>query len=148
MNLTEILADLRPLVAPDKKGAIFELVDAAASGRVLDAESLKDAVWTGSRPDHRHRPRARHPPRQVPRSPAAMAIGKPAQPLDFAAIDQKPVRLIVLLASPPDKTSDHIQALAKISRLMADGEFREKLYNAMSADELYAMLTAREHVAS
>jgi mannitol/fructose-specific phosphotransferase system IIA component (Ntr-type) len=79
----------------------------------------------------------------------AMAIGKPAQAMEFAAIDQRPVRLIVLLASPPDRTSDHIQALAKISRLMTDATFREKLFNAESSDELFSLLAAQEqHVAS
>ena len=34
--------------------------------------------------------------------------------MDFQAIDSKPVRLVILLASPPDKTSDHIQALARL----------------------------------
>ncbi len=44
-------------------------------------------------------------------------MGKPATPMEFASIDGKPVRLIILLASPLDKTSDHIQALASISKL-------------------------------
>lgn len=154
MNLTEILKPTCvkvPLEALDKRGAIFELVDTLAkSGRVLDAESLKQAVWTREQTRTTGIGHGLAIPHGKCASVAglAMAIGKPASPLEFAAIDQKPVRLIVLLASPPDKTSDHIQALAKISRLMADADFREQLYNATSADELYSMLASREHVAS
>ncbi len=74
----------------------------------------------------------------------AMAIGKPAAPMDFEAIDQQPVRLIVLLASPPDRTSDHIQALARISRLMTVEEFRTRIYEASSADEIYDLLQQQE----
>ena len=33
-----------------------------------------------------------------------MAIGKPATPIDFQAIDGRPVSVIWMLVSPPDKT--------------------------------------------
>jgi mannitol/fructose-specific phosphotransferase system IIA component (Ntr-type) len=74
----------------------------------------------------------------------AMAIGKPAEPLDFEAIDGLPVSLVVLLASPPDRTSDHIQALARVSRLMTMEEFRERIYAAESAEEIWELLQAEE----
>jgi mannitol/fructose-specific phosphotransferase system IIA component (Ntr-type) len=74
----------------------------------------------------------------------AMAVGKPAQPMEFEAIDRQPVKLIVLLASPPDRTSDHIQALARISRLMTMDEFRERIYAAKSAQEIYDLLKSQE----
>lgn len=151
MNLLDILSpdSIRaPLEASDKKGAIDELVDLlAAAGKVSDPQVLKDAVWS----------------RELTRTTGigyslaiphgkcegvpdlAMAIGKPAQPIDFASIDQKPVRLIVLLASPIDRTSDHIQALARISRLMTVESFREQMYAAQSADEIYALLEGQEN---
>jgi len=155
MNLTEILKPSCvkvPLEATDKKAAIFELVDVLEDARLVhDGESLKSAVWTREQT----RTTGIGHGLAIPHGKCdcmgglAMAIGKPAQPMEFAAIDQRPVRLIVLLASPPDRTSDHIQALAKISRLMTDAEFREKLFNAGSADDLFAMLSAQEqHVAS
>lgn len=155
MNLLDIITPDSikvPLAATDKQGAIYELVDLLAqSGRINDAGALRDAVW--SREQTRttgigHGLAIPHGKcAGIPR--LAMAIGKPAEPMDFASIDQRPVQLIILLASPIDKTSDHIQALAKISRLMTDAEFREKLFNAGSADDLFAMLSAQEqHVAS
>ena len=60
--------------------------------------------------------------------------------VDFEAIDEQPVSLIVLLASPPDRTSEHIQALALISRLISQEEFRERIYAATSADEIHTLL--------
>jgi mannitol/fructose-specific phosphotransferase system IIA component (Ntr-type) len=74
----------------------------------------------------------------------AMAIGRPASPMEFEAIDGQPVRLVVLLASPPDRTSDHIQALARISRLMTMEDFRERIYAAQTAAEIYELLKSRE----
>ena len=74
----------------------------------------------------------------------AMAIGRPPKPMDFEAIDGQPVRLVVLLASPPDRTSDHIQALARISRLMMMDEFRERIYAAETPEAIYELLKNQE----
>ncbi len=73
-----------------------------------------------------------------------MAVGRPAKPIDFDAVDGQPVYLVVLLASPPDKTSEHIQALGKISRLMADPNFRVSAYAAESAEEMYRLFEQAE----
>lgn len=73
-----------------------------------------------------------------------IAIGKPAQPIDFNAIDGKPVSLIALLASPLDQTGPHIQALARISRLMTIDSVRSAMLQAQTADELYRVIANHE----
>src|SRR5262245_25802290 len=150
MNLLDILTPQcikAPLVSDEKKAVIDELVDLLASlGKVSDAAALKDAVWT------REQTRTTGighglaiPHGKCGGMPAlAMAIGKPAKPMDFEAIDGQPVKLVVLLASPPDRTSDHIQALARISRLMTMDDFRERVYSATSAAEIYDLLKSQE----
>lgn len=136
-----------PLAARDKKGAIDELVDVLhAAGRVADPTGLKEAVWTRERTRTTgigHGLAIPHG-KAAGLSALAMAIGKPAAPMDFEAIDGQPVRLIVLLASPPDRTSDHIQALARVSRLMTMDEFREKIYAAQSPQAIYELLRSHE----
>ena len=77
-----------------------------------------------------------------------LAIGRPSEPMDFDSVDRKPVNLIVLLASPPDKTSDHIQALGRISRLAAIPAFREAAYHAETAEQLYELFRDAEESAS
>lgn len=150
MNLLDILTPdcvKAPLAAGDKQGIIHELVDLlAAAGKVADAAALKDAVWT------REQTRTTGiglglgiPHGKCPGVPnLAMAIGKPAAPVDFKAIDNKPVRLVILLASPPDRTSDHIQALARVSRLMQMESFREAIYSAGGSNEIYEILKSHE----
>lgn len=150
MNLLDILSPnciRAPLIATTKRGVIDELVDLlAAERKVADAKVLKDAVW--SREQMRTTgigaglaiPHGKCPGM----AGLAMAIGKPAKPMDFEAIDGQPVKLVVLLASPPDKTSDHIQALARISRLMTMEAFRERIYAAQSASEIYELLKSQE----
>jgi len=64
--------------------------------------------------------------------------------MDFDSIDRQPVKLIVLLASPPDKTSDHIQALAQVSRLMMMEQFRQRVYAAQSPEEILELLRSQQ----
>lgn len=150
MNLLDLLSPeciKAPLSATDKRAAIEELVDLLASqGRISNAAALKEAVWTREATRTTGIGHALAIPHGkcdgIPK--LVMAIGKPAQPMEFNSIDGKPVRLIVLLASPLDRTSDHIQALAKISRLMTVEEFRNKVYEASSAQEIYDLLQQRE----
>jgi fructose-specific phosphotransferase system IIA component len=151
MNLLDVLTPecIRcPLIATDKRGVIEELVDLLGStGRVGDVKALKEAVWTREQT----RTTGIGNGLAIPHGKCAgmtglaMAIGKPAQPLNFEAIDGQPVKLVVLLASPPDRTSDHIQALARISRLMAMDELREKMYAAESAERILELLRSQEN---
>ncbi|MEX2217520.1 MAG: PTS sugar transporter subunit IIA [Phycisphaerales bacterium] len=150
MNLLDILTPesiKAPLASSDKKGVIDELVDLlAANNRVADAPGLKEAVWTREQTRTTgigHGLAIPHG-KSAGLSALAMAIGKPLQPMDFQAIDAQPVRLIVLLASPPDRTSDHIQALARISRLMTMDDFRNRIYAAQTAPEIYELLRSQE----
>ena len=40
-----------------------------------------------------------------------------------------------------NNTTDHIQALGRISRLMVDRSFREAVYSTQSAEELFILFT-------
>lgn len=75
----------------------------------------------------------------------AMAIGKPTEPLEFDAIDGRPCQLIILLTSPVDETGPHIQALACVSRLWQNEEFRQLVLQASTADQLYAAIEQHQH---
>jgi fructose-specific phosphotransferase system IIA component len=149
MNLLDILTldcIKAPLESSDKKGAICELVDLLAAGhRVSDPQALKEAVWTREQTRTTgigHGLAIPHG-KSAGINSLAMAIGRPAKPMEFAAIDGKPVRLIVLLASPPDRTSDHIQALARISGLMNVDQFREAIYNAETPQAIYNLIQSQ-----
>ena len=140
-----------PLKATDKRGVINELVDMlAASGKVTDPAQLQEAVWTRESTRTTGIGHSLAIPHGKCEGVAdlTMAIGKPTEPIDFASIDGKPVKLVVLLASPLDRTSDHIQALARISRLMYSEEFRAKMYEAESAQGIYDLLHEVETASS
>jgi len=61
-------------------------------------------------------------------------------PIDFDAIDERPVDLIFLLLAPESAGADHLKALARISRLLRDKTACEKLRGTGDAEALYALL--------
>jgi mannitol/fructose-specific phosphotransferase system IIA component (Ntr-type) len=150
MRLTEILQPqcvCCPLESATKQEAIYELVDVLAKGLGLtEVDDLKQAVWqreltrtTGIG----HGIGIPHGKSKACRK-LVMAVGKTASPIEFGAIDGKPVDLIFLLASPIDQTGPHIQALATISRMLTDADFRATIKRATSAEELYGLIEQHE----
>ena len=150
MKLTDILpvdCVRVPLDASDKTEAITELVDLLhETGRVTD----RDAVLRTVLDREATRSTGIGYGLAVPHGKSAacprlaMAVGKPAAPVDFESKDGQPVNLIVLLASPPDQTGPHIQALARLSRLMLMESFRQAVADATSGDELYQIIRKHE----
>ncbi len=150
MILTQILQPAcikAPLVSRDKDAAIEELINILAdSGQLSDRTVALEAVM------------AREATRStgigsgiaIPHGKCAvakelvMAIGIAAEPIEFESIDNKPVQIVVLLVSPPDQTGPHIQALARISRLLLDAQFKSQLEKAASPEEVYSLISAKE----
>jgi PTS system nitrogen regulatory IIA component len=67
-----------------------------------------------------------------------------AQPVDFEAIDEKPVDLMFMLLAPQEAGADHLKALAKVSRMFRNTAFCEKLRKATDAKALHTLLCACE----
>lgn len=63
-----------------------------------------------------------------------------AEPLDFDAVDGRPVDLVCFLLAPADCGGAHLRALARVSRLLRRPETRQRLRAAPNADALYAIL--------
>ncbi len=65
-------------------------------------------------------------------------------PIDFQAIDERPVDLIFVLLAPESAGADHLKALARISRLLRDEAICDKLRGTDNAEALFAILTETE----
>src|SRR5690606_30381877 len=151
MRLTEILKPQNikvPLEAKVKTDAIKELVNLLASNgditdpkKVLDAVLEREATRTTGIGNGLAIPHGKC----TGTSNLVMAIGKAATPIDFQAIDGRPVSLIWLLSSPPDKTGPHIHALARISRLMTIDKIRQALAAANTAQEIFDAIVQQEN---
>ncbi|UCG57656.1 MAG: PTS sugar transporter subunit IIA [Phycisphaerales bacterium] len=136
-----------PLEGKDKNSVISELLDLLeANGLLPDKDCASEAVFTRERT----RSTGIGSGIAIPHGKCkavkelVMAFGIAHEPIEFESVDGKPVAIVILLVSPIDQTGPHIQALAKISRLMLDEEFRQSLEKATSAEEAYALLSKKE----
>jgi len=62
------------------------------------------------------------------------------QPVQFDAVDDRPVDLIFALFAPSDASGEHLRALARVSRVLRQAELREQLLQARGADAIHALL--------
>jgi nitrogen PTS system EIIA component len=60
--------------------------------------------------------------------------------VEFDAVDEQPVDLMFALFAPSEAGTEHLRALARVSRLLRKAELREQLRQARSADAIYALL--------
>ncbi len=65
-------------------------------------------------------------------------------PVDFEAIDGKPVDLVFVLISPEGSGADHLTALAGLSRILKDESLCERIRKMSSAEEIFALLNSMD----
>ena len=63
-----------------------------------------------------------------------------ARPIDFVAIDDRPVDLVIMLLTPGDAGNKHLATLAALSRPLRDAAFVQRLRQASDAEAVYALL--------
>jgi PTS system nitrogen regulatory IIA component len=63
-----------------------------------------------------------------------------AEPVNFDAIDDKPVDLVFLLLAPESAGADHLHALAIVSRLLRDAKLCEQLRRAKNEVDMHRLL--------
>ncbi len=68
------------------------------------------------------------------------ALGRSRDGVDFRALDGKPTRIFVALFAPERAGAEHLQALARVSRLLKRPEFRKALLDAPDAAAMYRLL--------
>jgi len=68
------------------------------------------------------------------------AFGRHREGVDFESLDGNPSQLFFVLVAPEDSASLHLKALARVSRLLKDNSFRDKLLSAEAEDELFRLI--------
>lgn len=145
MQIGEILdrAAIAPRAsAPTKRQALALVSDVAARGFGLDAGVLLDALAERE---------------QAGSTGVGYGVAVPHarvegldrirgvfvrldQPVAFDSIDDQPVDLVFALFAPAKAGAEHLRALARVSRLLRQGELREQLRQARTADAIHALL--------
>jgi PTS system nitrogen regulatory IIA component len=73
-----------------------------------------------------------------------ISFGRSIDGLDFDSIDEQPAYLFFLLLAPENSAGMHLKSLAKISRMLKDGSFRQRLMGAKSREEIYNIIIDRD----
>ncbi len=72
------------------------------------------------------------------------ALGTQRRGVDFEALDGEPAYVFFLLVSPANVSGPHIKALARISRLLKNDEFKKKLIAAESSTAIIDIIETEE----
>ena len=67
------------------------------------------------------------------------------RPIDFESADKQPVDLVFTLLAPEDNSgTEHLKALAMVSRIFSDKNIRSQLRSSENTESLFAILTSNE----
>jgi len=150
MKLKDILSENLikvPLASREKRQVIEEMVEMLATAQrikskdeVLKAILDREAVMSTGVGDGVAIPHGKAD--AAPEIVAALGIAH--APVEFDAIDDKPVNLVWLLVGPPHQTGPHLKALSRISRLVHKPDFRERLVAASNAADAFGAISREE----
>lgn len=70
----------------------------------------------------------------------ALGFGLSRKGVDFESMDNQPTHIFFLLVTPENSTGLHLKMLARISRILKHDQFREKLLNAATSDEIFSII--------
>jgi PTS system nitrogen regulatory IIA component len=71
-------------------------------------------------------------------------FGRSMEGIPFDSQDGKPAHLFFVLIAPENAASLHLKALARLSRLLKDSHFRNKLMEAQDADQIYNEIVSED----
>ncbi len=128
----EVLRELVQLAMPSASPAALESMVTA----VLDREKLlSTGIGSGIAIPHG---------RTTEVDTIIVAAGVAPEPIDFDALDGKPVSLFFLLLGPGSAAGAHVRALGRISRILRHEAVRDDLMHCSTADEFVQRLLGAE----
>ncbi len=128
----ELLQELVQLVAPGQPAAAVDAILASVWERERE---LSTGIGEGIAIPHGRTPII---------DQLIMAAGVSAHPVEYDALDGRPVELFFLLVGPESASGAHIKALARISRLLRREPLRQLLRGAGSSDAFLRIVREAE----
>ncbi len=71
-------------------------------------------------------------------------LGRSRRGVDFGAMDGQPTHLFFVMVAPESSTGAHLKALARISRVFKDGQFRRRLLEAGDGESMFEILAQED----
>lgn len=69
-----------------------------------------------------------------------LGFGLSRRGIDFESLDGRPVHIFFLLVTPESSTGLHLKVLARISRILKNEPFKERLLQARTREEIRAII--------
>ncbi len=69
-----------------------------------------------------------------------VGFGLSRKGIDFESLDGQPTNIFFLLVTPENSTGLHLKLLARISRILKNDLFKNKLLNAVDEEEIYSII--------
>ncbi len=127
------------LVASDKQDVLQKLVDLlVGSGRVRDAAGLMGELLKREQVMSTGIGGGIAIPHALTNDIESLALvfGRTQKPMDFQALDSLPVDLIFMLVGPKSASSIYVKLLARVSRLLQNEAFKERLRTAEHIEDI------------
>jgi len=150
MKITEMLRRefvLEQLKAANKRDAMAELAGVFAQGRIkVDSDAMLHVLLERERlgstgiGDGIAIPHGKLPGLEE----MVVSFGRSREGITFEAMDGKPVHLFFLLMAPENSAGHHLKALAKISRMLKDANFRKNLLEAKMHEDLFRIIADKD----
>lgn len=150
MKVSDILNDkvvLAELKSVKKEDVINEIIDLFKDDpRVTNIEKVRDAVMEREQIMSTGVGKGFAIPHGKTSAVTGIigAFAKTSKEINYGSLDGKPVSLIFLLVGKDTLVSTHIKLLSRISRLMNKDDFRERLKNAETKEEIIQIFTEEE----
>jgi len=150
MKLGEILDESLikiPIENIEKKAIIKEMIDVLdGSGKIKEKESVLQAVLEREQMMSTGIGNGVAIPhgKSAGSEDLIVSLGITSEEVDFEALDNKPVRIVFLLTGPQTASNLHIKMLSRISRLLNQSSFRNKLIECQNPKEVMEVIEEEE----
>jgi PTS system nitrogen regulatory IIA component len=134
-----ILADLR---AQDKKSILEELVEPIARLKSADLDELVLVLMERERLGSTGIGSGIGIPHGKLKNldELVLGFGLSRKGVDFESMDGRPTHIFFLLMTPENSTGLHLKVLARVSKILKNENFRERLLGATTRDDIYGII--------
>ncbi|HVY52405.1 MAG TPA: PTS sugar transporter subunit IIA [Devosia sp.] len=146
MELADILSEDSVLVCTDVKNkhdVLLRLAEKVASltgqpaGEVFEALNDREALGSTGLGNGIAVPHGKFSPLRG----VIAVFMKLTTPVDFEAVDDQPVDIVMMLLAPMGAGADHLKALARVARVLRTDSVAEALRQTNDPSRIYAILT-------
>ncbi|WP_099156586.1 PTS fructose transporter subunit IIABC [Virgibacillus ndiopensis] len=150
MKITELLKEdtiILDLHADSKGNVITELVSKLnQAGRLNDKEEFMKGILAREKQSTTGIGEGiaiPHAKSEAVKTPA-IAFGRSANGIDYDSLDGQPAHLFFMIAASEGANNAHLEALSRLSTFLMDQQFRDKIYQATSIEQILQAVNEKE----